>query len=57
MNDITDVIRARKSVRTYDGQPLTAQARAQAQALIAEAGNPFGVPVRLHLLEAGETAE
>ncbi len=55
--DITTVIRTRRSVRTYDGQPLSPSDRTYAEALIAAADNPFGASVRLTLLEAGETRE
>lgn len=55
--DIIETIRRRKSVRTYDGRPLSAEDRAYVQALMATVDNPFGVKVRLHLAETGTTKE
>ena len=44
----------RKSVRSYDGRPLTPEDRAKIQAFIDSLDNPFGVPVRFALLDAAE---
>lgn len=56
-NELSEIIRGRKSVRTYDGRPLRAEDRDYVQALMSEVGNPFGVDVQLHLLDASETKE
>ena len=56
-NDITEIIRKRKSVRTFEGCPLTAEARAYVQALMREVDNPFGVDIKLHLLDADSSRE
>lgn len=55
--EITDIISRRKSVRTYDGRPLSPEDRAYVQALMNEVDNPFDVRVRLHLLDAAESHE
>ena len=54
MKDFYDVVMGRKSVRSYDGRPLTPEDRAKLEAFIATLGNPFGVPVRFVLLDATE---
>ena len=55
--EITDIISRRKSVRTYDGRPLSPEDSAYVQALMNEVDNPFDVRVRLHLLDAAESHE
>ena len=55
--EIIDIISRRKSVRTYDGRPLSPEDRAYVQALMNEVDNPFDVRVRLHLLDAAESHE
>lgn len=55
--DIIATIRQRKSVRTFEKRPLTNDDRATVQALMAAVDNPFGVDVRLHLLEASASGE
>ena len=47
-----DSIIKRKSVRTFDGKPLSQEDREKLQACIDGIGEPFGVPVDLKLLEA-----
>lgn len=49
---IQDAIRARRSVRTFDGRPLSAAHRELITKHLAESGNPFGVPVTIELLDA-----
>ena len=49
---IADIIRKRRSVRTFDGRPLTTDDRAKIEAYIASVGNPFGIPVTFRLLDA-----
>lgn len=51
---IQEVIRSRRSVRTFDGNPLS---QVHAQLLTEHLGkteNPFGVPVEIRLLDAKE---
>ena len=47
-----EAIQARRSVRTYDGRPLSAEHRDRITKHLANAENPFGVPVTLRLLDA-----
>lgn len=49
-----DMIRQRKSVRTFDGKPLTVDDRNKLAAYINELSNPFGVPVDFRILDAKE---
>ena len=51
---ITELIRQRKSVRTFDGTPLRAEDRSALSAYAASAANPFSVPVCFRLLNAKE---
>ena len=44
-------VRQRKSVRSYDGQPLREADRAQLEAFIQQIENPYGIPVRFSLLD------
>ena len=54
MENFYDVVMGRKSVRSFDGRPLTPDDRAKLEAYIAALDNPFGVPVRFALLDAKE---
>ena len=47
-----ELIRQRKSVRSYDGRALLAPDRQFLEQMIASLSNPFGVPVMLRLLDA-----
>ena len=49
---ITDLIRQRRSIRTFDGRPLSAEDRAALEAYTASLTNPFSIPVTFRLLEA-----
>ena len=51
MTDILETIRARRSVRTYRGNPLTANQKAELTAAIASAVNPFGGEVAIRLAD------
>ena len=46
-----DMIRQRKSVRTYDGRPLSAADREKLENYINTLTNPFHVPVEFRLLD------
>ena len=50
--DVTETVRGRRSVRTYDGKPLTAEDRQKLEDFIAELKNPFGVPIEYRFLDA-----
>ena len=53
MTELLRIIRERRSVRTFDGRPLSAEDREKLEQFIRTIGNPFGVPVRFVLLDAG----
>ena len=54
MTELLNIIRGRKSVRTFDGKPLAAEDREKLEQYIRTITNPFGVPVRFVLLDAKE---
>lgn len=54
MSELLNTIRARRSVRSFDGRPLSAEDREKLERYIGSIGNPFGVPVRFVLLDAKE---
>lgn len=54
MTDLLKIIQGRKSVRSFDGTPVTPEDRAKLLKYIETIGNPFGVPVRFVLLNAKE---
>ena len=51
---IIDLIRQRKSVRTFDGKPLGMDDRSALEAYTASLTNPFCVPVTFRLLDVKE---
>ena len=53
-NSAKEWIRQRKSVRTFDGRPLSAEDRAALESYVSACANPFGVPVTFRLLDAKE---
>lgn len=54
MSALLDIIKGRKSVRTFDGRDLTAEDRAKLEEYAAKITNPFGIPVQFVFLDAGE---
>ena len=54
MKDLLDVIKRRKSVRSFDGRKIEGEDRIRLEKFIEEADNPFGIPVEFVLLDAGE---
>ena len=54
MSELLELIKSRKSVRTFDGRPLTAEDRERLAQYIETIRNPFDVPVRFVLLDAKE---
>ena len=44
-------IKARKSVRTFDGEPLSAETLAQLEDFIQKDENPFGIPITYRVLD------
>ena len=51
---VTDLIRQRKSIRTFDGRPLSAEDRSALEAFTTALTNPFFVPITFRLLDAKE---
>ncbi len=54
MKNIEELVRTRRSVRTYDGRPVPPDVREKLLAFAQAARNPFDVPVEFRLLEAKE---
>ena len=54
MTELLKIIQSRKSVRSFDGRPLSARDREKLEVYIRTIRNPFGIPVRFVLLDAGE---
>lgn len=50
--DVMEAIRRRRSVRTYNGKPITAQDRQKLEDFIAKLKNPFDVPIEYRFLDA-----
>ena len=44
-------IKERKSVRTFDGEPLSAETLSQLEDFIQKDENPFGVPITYRMLD------
>ena len=51
---INDLVRQRRSVRTFDGKPLRAEDRSALEAYVASLTNPFSVPITFQLLDVKE---
>ena len=54
MENILQLARARRSVRTFNGQRLSTEDLEKLSACMAQAQNPYGIPVVSRLLDAGE---
>lgn len=54
MSQLLELIRGRKSVRTFDGTPVSREDREQLAQYMEGISNPFGIPVRFVLLDAKE---
>ncbi len=54
MTELLKIIQGRKSVRTFDGNPIRAEDRERLEKYIPTITNPFGIPVRFVLLDAGQ---
>ena len=48
------VVDKRRSVRTFDGKPLTAEDRAKIEVCCASVSNPYHLPIEFRLLEPAE---
>lgn len=49
-----ELIKTRKSVRTFDGRPISKEDREKLSAYIKDIPNPYGIPVEFVLLDAKE---
>ncbi len=49
--NMTEIIRSRRSVRTFDGTPLREEAAASILAFAGKEENPFGLPIEWKLLD------
>ena len=54
MEKINELVRARRSVRSYDGRALSAGDLEKLTAFMANVANPYGIPVTFKLLNAKE---
>ena len=55
MERITESIRQRRSVRTYDGRPLSEEDKTKLLDFAQSIENPFGIPVGFKLMDAKES--
>ena len=54
MSALLDLIKTRRSVRTFDERPVSPEDRAKLTEYIAGISDPFGIPVEFVLLDAAE---
>ncbi len=54
MSATSDIIRERKSVRSFDGTPIGASDLARLREYAENITDPFGIPVRFVFLDAEE---
>ena len=54
MTDLKDLIKSRRSVRTFDGNKLSREDREKLTEYIGGISNPFGIPIEFVLLDAEE---
>lgn len=54
MSEIMEIIKGRKSVRSFEAKPLSAEDRSRLEQYMDTIENPFGIPVRFVLLDAKE---
>ena len=52
MSELLEIIKGRKSVRTFDGRQLTAEDRVKLEQYAETITNPFGIPVQFVFLDA-----
>lgn len=52
MEHIAELVRERRSVRTFDGTPLCAEDRAQLEQYLSHMETPFDVPMEFRMLDA-----
>ena len=51
MNDMQKLVQERRSVRTYDGHPLTRPDKEKLGAYMKTIENPYGLPIEFRMLE------
>lgn len=56
MENIAELVRARRSVRTFDGKCLHSEDLEKLSSFMAELKNPYGIPVECKLLDAKQQA-
>ncbi len=54
MSEVLNLIKGRRSVRTFDERPVSAEDRAKLEEFLKDVPNPFGIPVEFVLLDAKE---
>lgn len=54
MSELLEFIKSRKSVRSFDGSPVSAEDRSRLEQYMETISNPFGIPVKFVLLDAKE---
>ena len=54
MSEYLELIKSRKSVRSFDGKPVSAEDRSRLEQTMEKISNPFGIPVSFVLLDAKE---
>ena len=54
MEHITNIIKSRRSVRTFDGREISVAERENLKAFMATTENPYKIPVEFKLLNAKE---
>ena len=54
MSELLEIIKGRKSVRSFDGRPLRAEDRENLEQYAETITNPFGIPVQFVFLDAEE---
>ena len=54
MSELLEIIKSRKSVRSFSEKPVSEEDRRRLEQYIASIDNPFGIPVRFVLLDAKE---
>lgn len=54
MSELLELIKSRRSVRTFDAKPLTEEDKERLAQYMETISNPFGIPIRFVLLDAKE---
>ena len=52
MNNITEHIKKRRSVRTFDGRTLDENTKEQLLSFVKDIPNPFDIPIQFKFLDA-----